>query len=263
MRTAALTAVLSGAAAITYSAEAAVLFARMTIAPSATRKGQIDTLIRALKTAGVWTKMDVFRVHAAHDAQAARLNWASTSYDAAAVNSPTFTTDRGYTGDGATSYLDSGFNPATAGGLFAQDKAHMGVWCGTDVTASVQIDVGNSRSRINSRSAGNAAIAGNTITGSNVLLPAATSVGHTCWSRTISTEFETSKNGTVLTSSAVASAALNSLPYYELAIAAAGPAAGNFSTRRVQATHWGSDLTAAERTAVYDALAAYMTAVGA
>jgi hypothetical protein len=67
------------------NAEATALIARMTIAPNARRKRAIDTLIGALKTAGVWTKLDTFYVMAAHDAASARLNWISTSFNLTAV----------------------------------------------------------------------------------------------------------------------------------------------------------------------------------
>lgn len=262
MRAAILAATQTGGA-VSYSAEATALFARMSVAPDATRKGHIDTLIVALKAAGVWDKMDVLYIHAAHDAQAARLNWKSTSFNSTAVNSPTFTTDRGYAGDGATSYLDSGYNPTTAGGVFAQNSGHMGVWVGTDVNSGTQYDLGYARARLNARNGSTAAgMFNSTALGSFTISPT-TSIGHTCWSRALSTEVEASKDGVALTNSATTSAANINLPFYILAYATSGPAPTNYSTRRNQAAHWGSHLTSAERTSTYNAIAAYMTAVGA
>ena len=236
----------------------------MSVAPDATRKGHIDTLIVALKDAGVWTKLDVLRVHAAHDAQAARLNWVSASYDATAVNSPTFTTDRGYTGDGATSYLDSGFNPATASGKYAQNDAHQAVWIGTNVASTTQFDVGNTTSKINSKFDGtrlqffpqrNASI--------TPTVGAIPSTGWLCWRRNNSSTAEYSKDGAAPVSGSLTSSAMTSVAFYELATSSAGPTAGQFSTRRLQATHWGSALTDGEIAATYNAIAAFMTAVGA
>lgn len=56
-------------------AETDALVARMEIAPSAARKKLIDDLIVELKSWGIWQKLDLLYILAAHDAQAARLNW--------------------------------------------------------------------------------------------------------------------------------------------------------------------------------------------
>lgn len=107
-----------------YDADASALFARMTSAPDETRKGHIDTLILALKAAGVWSKMDVLYILAAHDAQAARLDWKGT-YDATANGTPTFTTDRGYTGS-LSNGLTTTYSPELASLGFAVTSAHLG-----------------------------------------------------------------------------------------------------------------------------------------
>ena len=59
---------------------------------------------------------------------------------ASLVNSPTFTTDRGFTGNGSTSYLDSGYNVSTGGGVYAQDSAHMGVYVLNNINDSSDTD---------------------------------------------------------------------------------------------------------------------------
>ncbi len=89
------------------------LIARMTAAPDSARRGQIDALVRALKIAGIWPKLAALYLTAAHDAQAARLNWVSGSHDLTEHGALTFTADRGYTGDGSTGYLDSGWSPVS------------------------------------------------------------------------------------------------------------------------------------------------------
>lgn len=245
-----------------YSAEATALFARMSVAPDATRKGHIDTLIRALKTAGSWAKMDALYMEAAHDAQAARLNWVSSSYDALAVNSPTFETDRGYTGDGATSYLDFQFNAATAGGKYAQNDAHMGLWTDTSASTATQIDIGHTSARICSRSGTSiSALRSNVASTDNLSITATT--GWTCWSRQASATYEAARNLEAHATITRSSTGVASLPFYGLAIAGSGPAAANFSTRRQQIVHFGSGLNDNERDATYSALLTYMQAVGA
>lgn len=111
-----------------YGETARSLFARMTSQPAAIQKELINDRIIAGESYSFWAKMDAIWVHASHDAQAARLNWLSTSYDCVTVNNPLFTAFQGYTPDGATSYLDTQFNPVTAvGANFSQDSASFGI----------------------------------------------------------------------------------------------------------------------------------------
>lgn len=113
-----------------YLAQAKALFARMTVPPSNARKSLINQTISALLSAGVWQKLDALYVMAAHDAQAARLNWIADQYNLTAVNSPTFTTDSGYTGNGTNAYLSTGMVASTlnASGKMKQNSLTMGAY---------------------------------------------------------------------------------------------------------------------------------------
>ena len=86
-------------------------------APSAAQQELQNTLVEDLKTAGVWSKLDVFYVFATDgDSDYATLNWKSpSSFQATKVNSPTFTSDIGFTGDGTSAYLNTNFTPSTDG----------------------------------------------------------------------------------------------------------------------------------------------------
>src|SRR5699024_9071210 len=109
------------------------LAARMTVVPAGARLRAIDAAVRALKASGVWPRMTALYMIAAHDAHAARLNWWQPLYDLTAVNSPAFTIDRGYAGDGTASYLDTGWAPS----LGAQDSLCFGVWDRTNAQSAV------------------------------------------------------------------------------------------------------------------------------
>lgn len=116
-----------------YDPDAVALFARMTVQPSAQRKALINDRIVAGKLKSFWAKLDALWVHAAHDAQAGRLNWLTGNYDCVPINNPTFTVDRGYMGDGSSSYLDTGFNPLTALlPKYTQNSGSHGVRSNTD-----------------------------------------------------------------------------------------------------------------------------------
>lgn len=113
------------------------LVARMSGAPDAARAALIDAAVRAIKASGVWAKLDLLYLLAAHDGQAARLNWVASGHDLAAVGSPVFTVDRGYAGDGFTSYLSTGWNPASDAACFAAASASMGVWLNAGTNSGV------------------------------------------------------------------------------------------------------------------------------
>jgi hypothetical protein len=87
------------------NSEASTYVAAMSVQPDITRKAAIDTLIGSLKSAGIWTTIDVLSLFAAHDSQAAVLNAKDPTKVWTPVNSPTFTVDRGFTGDAVSKQL--------------------------------------------------------------------------------------------------------------------------------------------------------------
>src|SRR5215475_8332903 len=74
------------------------------------RKTLVNNLISGLKTDGVWTDLDRLWLYAGENQPSALTDLVATGL-ATAVNSPTFTTDNGFTGVDAstTVYIDSGF----------------------------------------------------------------------------------------------------------------------------------------------------------
>lgn len=104
-------------------------------APSASQQTLQNTLVTDLKTAGVWDKLDVFYCFATDgDSDFATLNWkAPSSHQVTKINSPTFTADSGFTGDGSSSYLDTNYNPATSGTNYTLNDASISIWNNTFV----------------------------------------------------------------------------------------------------------------------------------
>jgi len=105
----------------TYQPESLAMFARMEVQPDETRKQLIDGLIKNFKNASLWelgafwNGMDAFWMFAAHDDQAALLNWIEDDHNCTEVNSPAFEVDKGYTGNGTSSYLNTNYNPLVDG----------------------------------------------------------------------------------------------------------------------------------------------------
>lgn len=103
-------------------------------APSDAQKVKQNTLVAALKSAGIWTGLDVFYVFATDgDRNFAKINWkAPSSFLCTESNTPTFTTNVGFTGNGSNMLLDTTFNARTSGTNFTQNEAGMyGYFSGT------------------------------------------------------------------------------------------------------------------------------------
>jgi hypothetical protein len=113
------------------------LLDRMTVRAPDSRRLLMESLIRDLMSRGLWDKLDALYVFAAHHAQAGRLNWKSSVIpDAISVNSPVFEVDRGFTGDGGSSYLDTEVYPSDYV-QYQDDDATIGVYVRTSVSLNV------------------------------------------------------------------------------------------------------------------------------
>lgn len=246
-----------------YDPAAQAIFAAFTTPPTTARKAIINTCVVALKTAGVWSILDCLYVMAAADSQAARVNWKSPgTFTLSPANSPTFTVDRGYQGDGSTSYIDTGFTPSTAGGSFSLNSAHLGVWSRSDVNAGVcdmGAGSGAATSSMFARSAGNFAGRSNDSSGSSTIVATADSLGHFVVGRTDAANRRGSKNGGVATAVVAASGSVTNA---SITICGLGGAIVP-SNRQYAVAHIGGGLSDANVAALYSALLAYNQAVGA
>lgn len=118
------------------------LIGRFDTLPNSARRSLIDSRIIALKATTWYPKLDALWVHAAHGAEAGRLNWISKRFNCVPVNNPTFVTDRGYTGDGISSYLNTQFNPAVEvplGSKYQQDSVTFGIRINDNTSAAGSI----------------------------------------------------------------------------------------------------------------------------
>ena len=103
--------------------------------PSAGQQILQNQLVVDLKDGGIWSKLDTFGVFATDgDSDFALIDWIRLS-DYTAVNSPTFTTDEGFQGDGTSSYINANFNHTNVIN-YSQNAASIGVYCHTVGTNS-------------------------------------------------------------------------------------------------------------------------------
>lgn len=247
---------------ITYEPEAIALFARMSVQPGTARKNLISSRITAGKAYSFWNKLDALWIHAAHDAQAARLNWLGNVYNCSTVNNPVFTTDRGYLGDGSTSYLDTGFNPTTASSpKFTQNSGTLGIRCNTNNAASGSLagfydgtkgttinpyDGSTFSARLNQASATYSAAGAVT-----------TSVGMTVVSRTGASSLALYRDGVLKASDSMASSALANGNLRLGSISAS-----SFRACELSMSFVASGLTAQEVQDIYNWFDVYRAAVG-
>lgn len=248
-----------GAPGPAYDPDAEALFARFTTPPTVERKGVINTLIVALKTEGVWSKLDLLYVLAAADAQAARRNWKQDLYNATAVSGPVFTTDRGYAGDGTASYLDSGFQLGVSPGASAQNSSYLMSWTRTDLNSS-GVDVGANNNSIAPRSAGS--FSGRCMNNTVLGVVVASSAGMSSAARSGASDWRHSRNGALLQNNSQTSTTPTGFSLFVGGRNLSGVLA-NPSSRQISVVCAGSYLTESEDLALYNALLAYLTSVGA
>jgi hypothetical protein len=235
------------------NSEAATLVANMITPPSDTRKGHIDTFIGALKSAGVWAKLDVLYVMAAHDSQAANLNWKTpATFPLVLTNSPTFTVDQGYKGNGTSTQISSAYNATTfPSPQYTQDDACVGVYMRVASTLNGTHDFLMGGSRLLRQSSGlNYQGRINDAASMNGGTP---TVGHWAVKRTGASARSIWKNGVSVASDTVASAAVGSATISILSAAASSWSDGQVSCAYIGA---GIDIPA-----MHTALTTYLQAV--
>lgn len=250
-----------------FSAEALDLFARFSTPPTDARKALINTLIVALKDGGVWSKLDAFYVMAAETEQAGQRNWIKDAHNLSPVNSPTFTTDRGYDFNGTTQYLSTQYNPSTQAVQYALNSASLFIWC-TDNVQSDGTSIGAFASHISiitPRRAGSdtyiAAINAISTTGGTVGT-STDSRGLTHADRSGASLTTVYKNGASATTTTVASSGLPTQPIF-LGARDTDGSPNLYDTRAQAAAGIGASLGDTAAAALYTALNTYLVAVGA
>jgi hypothetical protein len=96
--------------------------------PSFAQRGLQNQLVIDLKDAGIWNKLDTFAVFATDgDEDFALIDWKRvTNYTA--VNSPSFTPNQGFKGNGFSNFINANFNDTDVIN-YSQDSASIGVYC--------------------------------------------------------------------------------------------------------------------------------------
>lgn len=113
--------------------------------PSSSQQIKQNKLITDLKAGGVWSKLDTFAMFANDGgSNFGLIDWKRLALYTA-VNSPTFTTNQGFNGNGTSSYIDTNFNPATSGTNYLLNDAsrYYMQFAGTGTTVFDGVMTGN------------------------------------------------------------------------------------------------------------------------
>lgn len=237
----------------------AALAARHSTAPTASRNWRMDRCISKLKTAGLWSKLEILYMPCAKNAQAGLLNWKANASNLTASGSPSFESDRGYT-TSANNYLSTGLAAASYA-LMGQNNIHLGVVVtkagpGTGGTLwAVGTANGTALLRINPRNGGKLGVYLSNSTPVESLVDY--TIGHSVGSRGSSSAIDLYKDGAFLETIASTSTALTGTSALLL-----GRGASNYFTGRLGCFHAGVALTALEVSALNQIVMEYLRGCG-
>lgn len=247
-------------------AETTTIVAQMMYRPDSARTSRIDALIVALKNAGVWAKLDCFYCLAAHEADAALIDWkhpTDPKYTMVRFFYMSFIPDRGYRATneswGHHGYLRNNINLQTLTN-WKLNSAHIGVWCDEgSVESTWCVGTFPSGAHLAPAQAGGIEARLNTTQGRTTTISPLTPVGYTVVSRSSASNMAVYKDAVLVGAHEIGS---SSIPEGPLIIG------GSFgwswaATQRLSFVHIGSVLTQSEVSALHSALSAYLTGIPA
>jgi hypothetical protein len=132
---------------------AATNFLARTSGLSGTETTAYTTMICGLVTDGIITgnlsgatgcgsKLDGLFIFATNTTTTANLNLCGTSFGLTQTGTVTFTADHGYTGNGSTGFMNTGFNASTAGGNYLQNSCSLGAYVLTNRGSGTGVEIG-------------------------------------------------------------------------------------------------------------------------
>src|SRR5690606_1196126 len=99
----------------------------------------IDEFIRSLKTAGIWSKLDIFSLFQMNDNTLADFALYDYKRDTFMTSYGGMIYDEfGYQGNGIDGYIDTEFNPSTSGVNYTQNDASRLFWLSKNPTGAGQ-----------------------------------------------------------------------------------------------------------------------------
>jgi len=234
---------------------------------SAGRLAIVDTFIVAEKAAGTWALTDDYWPLWGEDAIGGLTSLKQRRL-ATAVNVPTFTADRGYAGNGTTSYLSTGFIQSVHSVAMSGANLRLAVYQRDNLavnTSAAGVNEAATRGLfLRTRGTTNFLAGQANCTTVNSTSTVATSAGWSAVSRTSSPLFQFWKNGVVITTP-VPGAFTSSLPTTTIFICAHNVAGTPTTPSAAQIAFGciGAALDATQELAQYTNVQAWATSIGA
>lgn len=247
-----------------YSTEAQTYFNAFTTDPGTTRKDLLATMIDGLVSDGVFVLLDALYMLASHDSQSSLVNVKDPTQSATTVNSPTFTTDRGYAGNGSTSYVVAAAN--IQGGAYGGGNNDMSLFTyvnlqGGQAGARANVGMETQSARITllatPTSGANETFRCNDATDTVFQVSQLTRKGMRCITRTSSTAKDSQYNGSAAGNGTVSSSTFTNEKM------CAGKSNTVFSNDRFACFGHGKGMTQTQMTALHSRIHTYLTAIGA
>lgn len=243
----------------------ATTFLARTSGLSGTETSAYTTMICGMVTDGTYSLFDALYIFATNTTTTANLNLVSTSFGLTCSNAPTFTADRGYTGNAFNTFCDPSYIPSTNGVQLTKNAAHFG-FCVLNSRASgapyQEVGTSDGTNQIDSEPL--APFTSYNINDNNFNAPTVTANVQGTWifTRTNSTTVNGYLAGSsVISNSSTASAALPTADIYILAQNISGTPT-DITGDQLGAAFWGNALTATQAANVTSRISAFITAVG-
>jgi hypothetical protein len=245
-----------------YLQESINLFSRMTIQPTDARKGLIDTLIRGLKTDGIWVKLDCFWMfaHETNTNYEAYLNWVKNSCNCSDISTPApFIVDQGITPTVSLTTITN-YIPSIHGVNYTLNNCMMGIYSRTNnVNAYSDIGYyGNPYTLLYPRYTGDIMYGCMNSTSNTAVGTVTDSRGLFILQRIDSLHIRGFRNATPIATVVQGSTALTNVRF------SLGQAYPGFVTgRQLSCAFTGAFLTDVEEANFYNRIQTFMTAIGA
>lgn len=167
--------------------------------PPAANQYAMNRLIKALKSSGYWAKMDIGYILAGSNTDFATINIkAPSSYQLTKVNSPGYSSLLGFSGDGVSKHLSTGWNASTNGSQYTQNSASLAFWvtrAAVDANSAIT-GLSTTRNRVSNRSGDPQRINSDT---NNTLFSNSGGIGYRGFSRTSSTSVQCHDGSSAIT----------------------------------------------------------------
>lgn len=221
----------------------------------------VSNFVNAEKQAGTWALTDDYYLLWGENSVQARTSLKRRML-AVEVNSPSFQASRGYTGDGLSSYINTGYVASTMAVAMTDGNGRMSAYVLTDVNTPSVLGAA-AGFRLNPKGATNtpgAAVMATLFAFPDVL---PTSVGYISAQRSGTTTMSGHKNGVALTDTVVTGGTtMPSTSMFLLARNNSG-APANFYTGQTGFVSWGAPMTLGQNQAQYANVLAMAQSIGA